>query len=173
MRRKSAELCQTGPKVRGPYTPGPVRQRVVARYFSGQSSRKIAIAEGLARETVARIVSQPEVLQLTAQCQSKLLSLVPKALGVYQAALESDDPRIALVAATRIIEHTLPKGGVELSVSRATESPDMDRRVQRLLIFGEFVEMTIAKKLAMNIELDAAEQALVRQTTGEDPRHHP
>ena len=73
---------------------------MLARHMSGESNRHIASEEGIDRETVGRILSQREVVQMIAQYQSRLLSIVPKAIRVYEEALECDDLRVALAAAT-------------------------------------------------------------------------
>jgi hypothetical protein len=81
MPRKAANLGQIKPKSRGLYTPEPVRGRVLARHMNGESNREIARIEGIDRETVGRILSQQEVVNLIAQNQARLLSLVPKAIS--------------------------------------------------------------------------------------------
>jgi len=59
--------------------------------MNGQSNREIAKAEAIDRSTVGRILSQQEVVNLVAQNQSHLLSLVPRAIEVCEEAMESDD----------------------------------------------------------------------------------
>lgn len=72
MPRNSAKANQTLPKKRGPYTPQPVQVRVIARHMDGQSNRRIASAEGLARETVGHILSRQEIVDTNARQWSRL-----------------------------------------------------------------------------------------------------
>ena len=54
------------------------------------------------RSTVNRIVSQPEVVALIAEYQTRLLLMVPRAIEVYEEALNSKDPTRSDPAATNI-----------------------------------------------------------------------
>jgi hypothetical protein len=65
------------------YTPGPVRNRVVARHINGESNRRIAAAEGIDRVTVSKILSQKEILVMKAQSQTLLFGMVPEAIGTF------------------------------------------------------------------------------------------
>ena len=78
MVQKTAKWRQTRPKPRDLYTPVPVRGRVLARHIAGASNRQIAAEEGIDRETVGRILSQHEVVQMFAQYQQRLLAIVPR-----------------------------------------------------------------------------------------------
>src|SRR5205807_421954 len=117
----------------------PVQQRIIARYMSGQSNRQIASEEKIDRETVSRILSQQEVTELIAQYQSRLLSIVPKAIRVYEEALDSDDLRLAFAAATKLMEriHVLGNGFVEQPALQA------DERQRRIQLLGEITEMML------------------------------
>src|SRR5579864_8222449 len=105
MSQKTTKFRQIKPKSRGLYTPEPVRGRVLVRHMNGQSNREIARAEAIDRSTVGRILSQQEVVSLIAQNQARLLSLVPKAIGVCEEALDSDDLRLATATATKLLEN--------------------------------------------------------------------
>jgi hypothetical protein len=132
MSRKPTKVRQIKPKSRGLYTPEPVRGRVLVRHMSGASNREIARQEGIDRETVGRILSQQEVVSLIAQNQARLLSLVPKAIGVCEEALDSDDLRLATATATKLLEN--------LQVP-----PEAEQRRQRILMFGEFTDELLNK----------------------------
>jgi len=41
-----------------------VRSRIIARHIGGQSNREIAKEEGIDRDTVSRVLSQGEVVEL-------------------------------------------------------------------------------------------------------------
>lgn len=141
MPTKVAKCRQTQPTRRGPYTPEPVRGRVVARHVTGQSNRQIASEEKIDRATVSRILSQREVAELTAQYRSRLLSMVPKAINVYEEALASKDLRIAGAAATKLLEGlgVLPKGGIEQS------TVEVNRAQQKHIVLGQFTEVMLSK----------------------------
>ena len=149
MVQKPTKSSQMPAKSRGFYTPKPVQQRIIARYMSGQSNRQIASQEGMDRETVSRILSQEEVTELTAQYQSQLLSIVPKAIRVYEEALESDDFCLAFAAATKLMEgmRVLGNGFVE----QPPEQPD--RRQQKLQFLGLMLEMMLEKNREFDVPL--------------------
>ena len=90
---------------------------------------------------VGRILSQQEVVQMIARYQSRLLEMVPKAIGVYDEALESDDLHLATATATKLLEgmHVLSKGGIEETLSMAnkasTEPEERDRRL-RFIVYS-------------------------------------
>jgi hypothetical protein len=138
---KAAKSRRTPPKKRKPYTPEPVRGRVIARHMTGQSNRQIASEEGIDRDTVGRILSNPEIAQLMAQYRSRLLLLVPKAISTYEQALDSEDERVRAGAATKLLEglQVFPKGSAE----PPPLPPNHDEK--RLLMLGQIMEMMIVK----------------------------
>ena len=70
---------------RGLYTPPAKQTRIVAASLAGKSNREIARQEGIKRDTVARILSQTEVLDLVEQYrQQVLLNLVPNCILTLQ-----------------------------------------------------------------------------------------
>jgi len=101
------------------------------------------------RETVSRILSQREVAELTAQYRSQLLGMVPKAISVYEQALASDDERVRVAAATKILEGmgVLPKGGIEQT------PPEPEREQNMLLFLGRMMEMMLFKHQRYGIPL--------------------
>jgi hypothetical protein len=63
--------------------PGVIRRRL-----RGESTRQIAKAEGIARNTVIRILSLPEVRMAVAECRSTILGRMPElAIRLVQIAL--------------------------------------------------------------------------------------
>jgi hypothetical protein len=67
---------------RGLYTPRAKQTRVIAASLAGKSKSQISREEGLKRDTVARILSQPEVEQLRESYRQQLLELVPNSVGL-------------------------------------------------------------------------------------------
>jgi hypothetical protein len=114
--------------------------------MTGQSNREIARQEGIDRETVGRILSQQEVVNLIAQNQSRLLNLVPKAIAVCEHALDSDDERLATATATKILENLQVLGSLDRAIEIANQvSPEAEQRRQRILMFGEFTDELLNK----------------------------
>ncbi len=125
-----------------------MQARVVSRHLSGESRRGIARAEGIGRDTVGRILSQQEVIETIARYQSQLLDLVPKAIGVYDEALASDDLHLAAATATKLLEgmQVLHKGGLEQTIQIANRaSPESSQNQQRLLMLGQIMEGMLQK----------------------------
>jgi hypothetical protein len=80
------------------------------------------------------------------QGHSRLLSLVPRAIEVCAAALESDDERLATATATKILEGAQVLGGIEQMFEFAKQaSPEADRQHQRLLFLGQMTDMALHK----------------------------
>ncbi len=73
-----SEKAEDSPRERNLYTPQPVQARVIERNLAGASNREIAREEGLDRETVHRILSQRELVEVLAENQSRLLRLAAK-----------------------------------------------------------------------------------------------
>jgi hypothetical protein len=144
------------------YTTEPVRGRVIARHIDGESNRRIANEEKIDRETVSRILSQPEVADLTARYRSQLLGKVPKALGVYDEALDGDDPRRSFAAATKILEwcQVFPKDGIEQCL------PELDREQKRLLVYGQMMEMIMNKAVRYGMALPPEYSQLLESLKG-------
>jgi len=117
--------------------------------MSGESNRQIASEEKIDRETVSRILSQQEVAQMIAQYQSRLLSIVPKAIRVFEEALESGDLRVALAAATKLMEgmRVLNNGPAEQI------EPQPDQRQRKIQFLGEMTEMMLEKNRHYDVPL--------------------
>jgi len=110
------------------YTPQPVQTRVVERHLDGASNRQIAKEEGLDRETVSRILSQRELVELKAAQQSRLQCMVSRALSVFEEALASPDARLAVAIATKILEGT---GVIDGRGLQGTIDDSIQREVMR------------------------------------------
>lgn len=159
MARKPTKSRQTRPKKPQFYTPAPVRERVVARHVNGQSNRLIASEEAIDRETVARILTQPEVVQMIVQYRSRLLLMVPKAITAYENALDSDDERVRAATATKVLEglQVFPKGSID------PPSLEPDPRQQKLLMLGQMMEMILYKGERYGISLPTELEAVQRE----------
>jgi hypothetical protein len=166
MSRKAAKHRQKPPSKRALYKPQPTRARVVALHVAGQSNRQIASAEGIDRDTVCRILSQPEVTQLIAQYQARLLNMVPKAIGVYEEALNSDNLPLATATATKLLEgtHVLNKGAIEQAL------PEPNHHQLKRLFLGQMMEMMLYKKQQYGIplpqEFDSLENEMIAGIEG-------
>ena len=105
--------------------------------------------EKIDRETVARVLSQHEVVQLVAQYRSQLLAMVSKAIGVFDQALLSDDERVRVAAATKLLEGlgVLPKAGIE------QPAPEPDRAQQKQMVLGQMTEAMLTKQQLYGLPL--------------------
>jgi len=144
--RKDATSRHNQPKQPVLRTPEPVQNRVIARYVEGQSNRLIAREEGIDRATVARILSQQDMVELIAQYQTALLGIVPKAIRAFEEVLDSDNLHLKAATATKLLEGVgaLHKAGIV----RLADQPavlERERRQQRLLILGQMAGMMMAK----------------------------
>jgi hypothetical protein len=164
MPHKAIKGRQNQPTERNLYTPEPVRGRVITRHISGESNRHIASEEGIDRETVGRILSQREVVEMIARCQARVLSLVPKAIAAYEEILNSDNLNLKAAIATKLLEglQILHKGGIEQTIDIANRaSPELERKDRECLVLGQMMQMALEKKKRFDIdapELDTLEK---------------
>lgn len=93
-----------GAYLKGPYKSGSQQGRVLAKRLLGQSKRKIAQSEGIDRETVGRILSQEDMKAAILDARKKFVGLLPKALIVYELALDAQKGQHAMAAARHILE---------------------------------------------------------------------
>jgi hypothetical protein len=115
------------------------------------------------RKTVGRILSQPRIVKLVARYQEQLLNLVPKAIDVYDDALISDDERVRVAVATKLVEglQVMPRGNTQQIGELAARA--LARRekgdAQFRAIVNQMNEMILRKRLALNMPLpkEAAE----------------
>ena len=110
-----------------------MQARVVSRHLSGESKREIARVEGIGRDTVGRILSQEETVQMITRQRSRLQGIADKALDVVERALVCDDARLAVPVAMKIIEHVFPKCGIgDTANSQPKLSPEAEERDRQL-----------------------------------------
>jgi hypothetical protein len=72
---------------RGLYTPPAKQTRVIAASLARKSNREISRQEGMKRDTVARILSRPDVQELLAGYRQQARGLVPHCLAALEAKL--------------------------------------------------------------------------------------
>jgi hypothetical protein len=72
---------------RGLYTPPAKQTRVIAASLAGKSNREISRQEGIKRDTVARILSRPDVQELLAEYRQQTRGLVPYCIDGLKAKL--------------------------------------------------------------------------------------
>jgi len=74
--------------------------------------------------------------------------MVPKAISAYVQALDSDDERVKVAAATKLLEglQVFPKAGIE----QAKAEPDHQKR---LIMLGQLMEMVLYKSERYGIPL--------------------
>jgi len=162
MLRKPAKSRRMPPITQKLYTPEPVRGRVIALHVSGQSNRRIASTEGIDRETVSRILSQQEAVDLIGRYRSQLLGMMPKALQAVEDALSCDDPRVKAAIAMMLVDKL---GGFEQVIGLANAaSPESEHEDRRLQFLGSVTDMALKKARRFDIslppELEAVEQEL-------------
>lgn len=69
------------------YTPQAKQTRVIAASLAGKSNREISRQEGMKRDTVARILSRPDVRELLTEYRQQARDLVPLCLAGLEAKL--------------------------------------------------------------------------------------
>src|SRR5207244_2894854 len=116
-------------------------------------NRGIARKRGMDRKTVGRIVTQREVVERIAQYRQQLLSLVPKAIDVYDKALLSDDERIRVAVATKLVEglQVMPRGNGQIGEMADRLAPPAEDHYQR--VFGEMMKMVLEKSDRLDLPL--------------------
>lgn len=156
MSPKAAKSHENQRKARGLYTPEPVRERVIAHHVNGQSKMCIARQEGLDRETVGRILSQPEAVHMIARQRSRLQSMADEALDVVEQALACDDARLAVPVAIKIIEHVFPKGNCNDGANGGPRTlPEAEAKDQRLHIIAQIIDGDLEKSRMYDLPLPA------------------
>jgi predicted transcriptional regulator len=75
------------PRKGGLYTPLPKQNHVIAASLAGKNKSEISREVGIKRDTVARILSQPEVQELLAEYRQQARGLVPHCLAGLEAKL--------------------------------------------------------------------------------------
>jgi hypothetical protein len=86
----------TAPRKRKSRQDSVTQTAVTAKYLIGESKSKIAEDLGLARGTVAAILSAPEMEQTVISGRSRAVSLIPRSLDVAEYRLSKNDGSMAL-----------------------------------------------------------------------------
>ena len=87
-------MGQIGTRKRGSYIPVPKQLRVAVRYIAGETTREIAKNEQLSKNTVTKILRQPEIDRAMAVYRSELTELVPLALKGLKRRLNEANPEL-------------------------------------------------------------------------------
>jgi len=95
----------------GSYKSKAQQGRILAKKLTGKSNSQIAKEESIRRETVARILSQPELRAVVEQHQQEILSLVPDSITVFREELKHRGPE-KMRAASEVLH------GVQVFVTR-------------------------------------------------------
>ena len=82
--------------------PPAVKAAVLARYVAGDSKSKIARGLHIDRETVTRILSEPEYREAIEASRSRCVELLPKAERAVESQLDEGDGDLGL----RFLEKT-------------------------------------------------------------------
>ena len=86
---KSAKNPQKkGRGTRGPYTPETTQTRIIAKKLAGETNSAIAREVGVDRSTVREILSHKKYRELVEEFRPDVLGIIPKALRVYNKALD-------------------------------------------------------------------------------------
>jgi hypothetical protein len=117
------------------------RRNFVLSAFASVSEKVVSStrASGFAR---TRKTARCSATMVFPQCQAQLLDLVPKAIGVYEKALSSDDLALATATATKLLEgmHVLSKGGIEETIAIANKaSPEAEGKERSLRIIAQVI----------------------------------
>jgi hypothetical protein len=142
-----------------------VQARVIERHLDGASNRQIAKEVGLDRETVSRILTQRELVEMRAAQQSQLQRLVSKALEVYERLLDSPDDRFAAATATKILEGTgiMDGQGLQTADSSPTEQRETKIRVIYVKAAGKAEKSLIAAASKEIVDLPALTQEACKE----------
>ena len=113
--------------------PKTTQARVVAEYLTGAKQRAISRKLGLDRETVPRILSQPEVELLVQSYRDVVLKIVPDALiGAYELVQRLNPKTITdvLKGARVLIDRH--------QVEHVQRAPVQDYSYSRIRFFGKY-----------------------------------
>jgi hypothetical protein len=128
---------------------------VIRRRLRDESTRQIAKAEGIARNTVIRILSLPEVRMAVAECRSTILGRMPElAIRLVQIALgeTKKGDRQALVDLLRGMGVLTTRHTVE----DATDQNERDYAYPRVIFFekyGRWPSLEEAKEFDKTLEV--------------------
>ena len=92
VKKRRPNVGQIGTRKRGNYTPVPKQLRVAVRHIAGETTGEIAKNEQLSKNTVNKILRQPEIDRAMAVYRSELTGLVPLALKGLERWLGEANP---------------------------------------------------------------------------------
>ena len=119
------------------------RQHAIAlRRAAGETKSSIAKSMGISRETVARVLSQGEFVELIQKSRSELMNMLPRAAGVLRHFLDKKQPtNKSADVAMRILEGLqvlVPKSRVDVAPVQAREFDNWTReQVEEYITTGK------------------------------------
>jgi hypothetical protein len=103
-------------------------------------------SSAFSRQALNPLTSKRQVTEALAHCQPYILSSLPKAIRAFSDVLASEDPRLKLMAATKLLEGLSLLGSFGKDRFIETAEAENQRKVdQRLLIYGSLTEMAMKK----------------------------
>ena len=143
MNRKAGVPRKISTKNGDLHIPEPVSKLVeIGGKPNGHGTGVVATNDSQSR----RVLSEEQVVETLRTCQQHMLSLVPKAITAYAAALDADDPRTKLTAATKLLEGVgLFRGGGIEQVLETTAAADQMQEERRFISLGVLFDMVLNK----------------------------
>lgn len=96
MASRRIEVRGTMPQNATSTKPPAIKAKVIALYAEGQSKARIARKLGIDRETVTRILDEPEIKEAVEASRSRCIALLPKAEQAVERQLDEGDGDLAL-----------------------------------------------------------------------------
>ena len=164
---RSAGVHQDQPRsAKKPRTivPPPQSVRIMQRYISGESLRKIAQEEHRDRATISKIVRGPEVHQYIEELRARFFGAMEIAMETLLEELRDPDSRTRGGLAFEILKH----GGVVpsererelLAARRSMEPANHDDGVKRIM--ASLIEGIVARAAAFDMPVPELEEELKR-----------
>jgi transposase len=105
------------------YTPKSRQVRVIAASLAGNSNREISRQEGIRRDTVARILAQPEVEELRSEYRQRVLELVPDCVEGLKEKVRTKTGRPQKNADWRMLVEILK--GMQIFITKEVQEQEL------------------------------------------------
>ncbi len=96
-------MSEIEPNLVESYKSEPLKAQVVARFISGESKSFISRELHIARDTVTNIIANSKLGSFVERGNKEVLMLIPRCYAILEQALDSDDERIRLQAACKVL----------------------------------------------------------------------